>query len=139
LQYFLHALVAVVGVDLLHAQTEGDVLFHGHVGEQRVALEDHADVSLLRAQRNDVLAIKQNFPTVNRGQTGNAAQQRGLAAPGRAEQGDELAFGNFAVDIAKHGRTGVALLQVLDADEAHWLLSLFKILAAQVSTSTKKK
>ena len=34
---------------------------------------------------------------------------------------------------------GVTFLQVLDADEAHWLLSLFKILAAQVSTSTKKK
>jgi hypothetical protein len=32
-----------------------------------------------------------------------------------------------------------SFLQVLDADEAHSLLSLFKMLATQVSTSTKKK
>src|SRR5471032_530835 len=139
LEGFHDALVAVVGVDLLHLQAEGDVLFHGHVGEQRVALEHHADRAFLRAQRDDVLAIQQDFPAVYRRQAGDAAQQGRLAAARRAEQGDEFALGDFAVDVTEYRRAGVAFLQVLDADEAHWLLSLFKMLAAQVSTSTKKK
>ena len=88
---------------------------------------------------HDVLAIQEDLATVHRRKPGDAAQQSGFAATGRAEQGDELAFGDLAIDIAEHRGAGVAFLQVLDADEAHWLLSLFKRVAAQVSTSTKKK
>ncbi len=134
-----HTLVAVRCVDFLHAQAEGDVLFHGHVGEQGVALEDHADAAFLRAQRDDVLPVEDDLAGIHRGQAGNAAQQSGLATTGRAEEGDEFALADLAIDVAEHRRAGVAFLQVLDADVAHWLLSLFKMLAAQVRTSTKKK
>ncbi|MNK86595.1 hypothetical protein D3C87_1065120 [compost metagenome] len=91
------------------------------------------------AQRHDVDAIQQDLAAIHWRQSGNATQQGGLAATGRAEQGDELALVDFAVDIAEHGGAGVAFLQVLDADIAHSLLSLFKMLAIQVRTSTKKK
>src|SRR5450830_1238676 len=139
LEGFHDALVAVVGIDLLHLQAEGDVLFHGHVGEQRVALEHHADRAFLRAQRDDVLVVEEYLAAVHRGQAGDAAQQGGLAATGRAEQGDEFTLGDFAVDVAEHRGAGVGFFQVLDTDEAHWLLSLFRRLATQVSTSTKRK
>ncbi|MNL68775.1 hypothetical protein D3C87_1935520 [compost metagenome] len=73
-QDFGDALLAVIRVDLLHAQTESDVLFHGHVGKQRVALEHHADPAFLRAQRHDVDPIEQDLAAVHRGQPGDATQ-----------------------------------------------------------------
>jgi len=139
LQRLGHALVAVVGTDLLHAQAEGHVLFDGHVGEQRIALEHHADAALLRAQGHDVLAVEEDLAAIYRRQPGDAAQQRGLAATGRAEQGDEFALGDAAIDIAENRGAGIGFLQVFNADEAHWLLSLFRKVATQVSTSTKRK
>ena len=81
LQHFLYALVAVVGVDFLHAQAEGNVLLYGHVGEQRVALEHHADLAFLRAQGHDVLAIQEDLATVHRGKPGDTAQQGDLPQP----------------------------------------------------------
>ncbi|MNS50658.1 hypothetical protein D3C72_833120 [compost metagenome] len=138
-QYFGDAFLAVIGIDLLHAQTKGDVLLHGHVGEQRIALEHHADPAFLRAHRHDIGTIEQDFAAIHRSQAGDAAQQGGFAATGRAEQGDELTFLDFAIDIAEHRGAREAFLKMLDADIAHSLLSLFKILAIQVRTSTKKK
>ncbi|MNP73909.1 hypothetical protein D3C76_1706980 [compost metagenome] len=49
LQHLAYPRLAIVAVDLLHAQAKRDVLLDGHVGEQRVALEHHADPALLRA------------------------------------------------------------------------------------------
>ena len=57
-------------------------------------------MTFLRAQWDDVLAIQQDFPTVHRGQPGDATQQCGLAATGWAEEGDELALGYLAVVIS---------------------------------------
>ena len=93
----------------------------------------------LRTQRHDIDAIEEDLAAIDRCQAGDATQQCGFAATGGAEQGDEFTLVDFAVDVAEHGRAGVAFLQVLDADIAHSLLSLFKMLAIQVRTSTKKK
>ncbi len=65
---------ALVGTDFLNPQAEGYVLLDGHVGKQRIALEHHADVALLRRERHQVAAIEQNAPAVDRGQPGDAAQ-----------------------------------------------------------------
>ncbi|MNR46202.1 hypothetical protein D3C85_1651390 [compost metagenome] len=85
------------------------------------------------------MIIEQDLAAVHRGQPGDAAQQRGLAATGRTEEGDEFTLADFTVDVAEDRGAQIALLEVLDADVAHSLLSLFKILATQVRTSTKKK
>ncbi|MCY1177578.1 hypothetical protein D9M73_178920 [compost metagenome] len=126
------------GGHLLHAQAEGDVLLHGHVGEQRVALEHHADAALLRRQRHQVLPVQQDLPAVHFGQAGDAAQQGGLAAAGRAQQGDEFTLADFAVNVAEDRGLAVAFVQAADGKKAH-ALSLFRRLAAQVNSSTKKK
>ena len=49
------------------------------------------------------------------------------------------ALGDAAVDITEYRGAGIGFLQVFNADEAHWLLSLFRKVATQVSTSTKRK
>jgi len=58
--------------------------------EERVVLEHHADVACfgrkqLTALAHD-LAIKRDLARLNRFETGNAAQHRGLAATARAEE-----------------------------------------------------
>jgi hypothetical protein len=51
-----------------------------------------------------------------RQQAVDAAQQRGLAAAGRPDHGDDLAFGHVEIDIAEYFERTVTLGQSLDAD-----------------------
>ena len=55
-----HLRVAVGAGQAADPQREGDVLRHRHVREQRIALEDHAEVAPLRRQGGDVAAIQQH-------------------------------------------------------------------------------
>ena len=138
LQHFLDPLLGFAAFDLLHALAEGDVLLHGHIGEQRVALEHHADAALLRGNGHQVLAVEQNLPAIDPGQAGDTTQQGGFAAAGRAEQGDEFTLGDLAVDVAENRGIAVALVQALNTQITHDF-SLFRRLAAQVISSTNMK
>ena len=51
---------------LAHAQAEGDVLEHRHVPEQRVVLEDEADVALADGRVGDVLVLVEDRAAVRR-------------------------------------------------------------------------
>jgi len=51
-----------------------------------------------------------------RQQSVDTAQQRGLAAAGRADDGDDLALADFEVDVAEHFERAVMLAQSLDAN-----------------------
>ncbi|SPZ06525.1 Uncharacterised protein [Pseudomonas aeruginosa] len=66
----------------LHAQAEGDVVEHRHVAEQRVVLEDEADVAVAHVVLRDVLAMEHDVAGVRGFQPGDDPQQGGLAAPG---------------------------------------------------------
>src|SRR5215813_3034868 len=66
------------------AQAESDVFGHGHSREERVILEEHADVAVARAQVFDALAAKKYLAAVRRLQTGDQPQRGALAAAGRA-------------------------------------------------------
>ena len=134
----LHALAAFVSGDFLHAQAEGDVLRHRQVGEQCIALEHHADAAFLRGKRQQILPVEDYLTAIDRCQAGDAAQQRGLAAAGRAEQGDEFAPVDFAVDVTEYRGGGVLLVQAANAQVTH-VRSLFRRLAAQVQSTTKLK
>ena len=118
-QHFADAFVTVVRIDLLHAQTEGNVLLDGHVGEQRVALEHHADPAFLRAQRHDVDAIEQDLAAIHRRQPGDTTQQRGLAATGRADEHQEAAFLDGEVDALQHLRRAEPLHETIDFEKRH--------------------
>jgi hypothetical protein len=75
----------------LHAQAESHVVEHAHVAEQRVVLEHEADVAFAHMGVGGVLAVEQHAAAVRRLEPGDDAQQRGLAAAGRAQQRDQLA------------------------------------------------
>ena len=68
------------------AQAEGDVLEHRHVAEQRVVLEDEADVALAGMQVGGLGAGEQDVALIGRFHAGDDAQQRRLAAAGGTEQ-----------------------------------------------------
>jgi hypothetical protein len=50
----------LIAGDAAHLQTEGDVLGHGQVGEDGVALEDHGGVARVGRLVGDVLSIHQD-------------------------------------------------------------------------------
>ena len=88
---FMHPGSDLLGRHAVHPEREGDVLRHGHVGKQGVALEHGVDVAILRRDPGHVLAIEENAATVGLVEARDHAQQRGLAAAGGSEEGEELA------------------------------------------------
>ena len=79
-------------------QPVGHVLEHGHVRIERVVLEHHCHVALAGLEAADVAIADMDAAARERLQAGDAAQQRGLAAAGRADDDDELAVGDLEVD-----------------------------------------
>ena len=74
-----------------HLQAEADVAAHGHVREQRVVLEHHAEAALLGRSASMRLLVEPDAAAGHRQQAGDAVERRRLAAARRAEQRDELA------------------------------------------------
>ena len=80
------------GVLLLFQRAE-DVLLHRHIREQRVVLEQQANVPLLRGQVDTLLAVEQDTAiqhdaaAVGSDDASNAAQGHAFAAAGCAEDG----------------------------------------------------
>src|SRR5207253_6766463 len=59
---FAHALGPLRTRKCAHAQRKGDVALDGHVGEQRVVLEDDADVAPVRLAARKISAADLNDP-----------------------------------------------------------------------------
>ena len=91
--------------DAAGAQTEGDVLQRGQVGEQQVVLEDDGDRSLLGDHEGvggrfvEDLAVELDAPLVDRQQPGQTAEHSALAGPVGSEHGDGLAALGGQVDV----------------------------------------
>ncbi len=105
----------------LDAQTEGHVLEHGHVAEQRVVLEHEAHVALTHVHVGGVFSAEQDVAAVRGFQTRDDAQQRGLAAARRAQQGQEFAGVDVEVHVLQRMEAAKVLVDVTDLD-AHGLL-----------------
>jgi hypothetical protein len=74
---------------------KGDVLEHGHVPEERVVLEDKADAAVAGIAMRSVFAIEENVAGVGEFQSGDDAQQRGLAGARRSQQRHQFARRNL--------------------------------------------
>jgi len=85
-------------------QPEGDVVRHAHVAEQRVVLEHHANLAFARRKAAHFLVMEQQRPAsgIGRIQSGDDAQQGGLAGSRRADKGDQLT----GFDRQVHARQG---------------------------------
>ena len=92
-------------------QAIGHVVEDRHVRPDGVALEHHAQVSLLGRQKDlvrhggDVVALDLDVAAVGMLEAGDAPERRGFAASRRPQQGDELTLFDGEVD-SRHGHFG---------------------------------
>ena len=100
-------------------EAEGDVLGHRHVGEERVGLEDHADIALVRPQARDIASVDADLAGGRLLEARHHAQGRGLAAARGPEEGDELPALDRDVEMLHPGLGAEDFPQVLDLEEFH--------------------
>ena len=72
-------------------QPVADILTHGHMRKQTIALKHGVHWTLLGPQPGHVLAFDEDSPGSRHDEPANHAQQRGLPASGRAQERKELA------------------------------------------------
>jgi hypothetical protein len=80
----------------LDVEPVGDVLAHGLPGEQPEVLEDHRDA---RRGAGDRLGVQPDLALSRREQPAHGAQQRRLAAAGRADDAHQLVLADLQVDV----------------------------------------
>ena len=95
------------------AKAESDILFNGEMWKQRVILENHPDLPLLRrhplADAADHLVMQPDFAAGDFLEAGDTAQQSGLAAARRTEQAGDLPLFQTKIDAIDDGMFAVAL------------------------------
>jgi hypothetical protein len=104
-------------------QPERDVAFHGQVREQCVVLEHHADMAALRRQHRpgpgNQNAVEPDAAGAYRLETGNAAQDRRLAAAAGPEQAADGPPRQGEIQPAHNLGAVVAVVQSLDFELVH--------------------
>ena len=107
----------------LATEAESDVLFDREMREQRVVLKDHADAPLFRRyalpRPADCLLAQADFAIGDFLETGDAAQQGGLAAARRAKQAGNAASLELKVDPIDDGLFSVALNDAIEFKLSH--------------------
>jgi hypothetical protein len=105
---------------LSQLQAEGHVVERAHVRVERVVLEDHRDVAVLRRQPvHDVIADA-NRPLGDVLEPGDHPQRRGLAAAGRTDEDNELPVADLEVQPGDGLRAvRVDLRQLLELNLRH--------------------
>ena len=88
--------------DLLQLEGEGHIIINSHVGIERVVLEDHGDVAVLRGDVVHELAVDVQLALGDLLQTGDHAERCGFAAAGRADEDDEFLVLDVEVELL-HG------------------------------------
>ena len=103
-----------------HLQREAHVLLDGHVRVQRIALEHHRHAALRRIERGHAAPADADIAVVDVLEPRDHAQQRRLAAAGRADEHGELAIGDVQVDALEHlDAAAVALAQAAQLHVSH--------------------
>ena len=73
-------------------------------GQQQILLKHVADIRGPNAARAELLAMPANLARVGRNEPADHVQERGLSAPRRSDNGDDLALAEHEAQIAHHGR-----------------------------------
>jgi hypothetical protein len=92
---------------------------------ERVVLEDHRDVAVLRRDVRDVLLADVDVAVVDLFEAGEHPQGGRLAAPGRADEDEELTVRDVEAEGVHRGTraTGVETGRVVESDRSHGLFS----------------
>ena len=116
----LDAAVDLVLLDLAQLQAEGEVVVHAHVRVERVALEHHRDVAVLRRHVVDDPVADEEAPVADLLEAGHAAQRGRLAAARGADQDEELAVLDLEVQVVDGDDVfAVPLVHVVERDGRH--------------------
>ena len=98
----LHAPLQLVLRRLAESQAEPEVLLDGHVGVERVVLEDHRDVAFLRWEVGHLRVADEDLARRHLFEPREDAEDRRLPATGRTDQHHELAVADLERDVV-HG------------------------------------
>ena len=115
-----HALVDLLLRQLAQLEPEGEVLLDGHVRVERVALEDHRDVPVLRSQVVDDSVADADLAVADLLEAGEHPQRGRLAAAGRPDEDHQLGVLDLELEVV-HGLrpVGIDLGDVLVGDLCH--------------------
>ena len=112
-----HPLIALGGRHPAHSQAVLDVARDGHVGEQGIALEHHADVSLFEGHVVDDAAADRDFPGCRALVPADHPQGGGLAAAAGADEKQELTVVDVESDVIDGQRVAKPLADVSDFED----------------------
>ena len=96
-------------------QPEGHVLGHRHVGKQRIGLEHHPDIALVRPQPGDVATAEMHPAGIEVDEPGGGKQRGALAGSGRAKQCENLAIRHCEVEASQGALAAVGFPHALQA------------------------
>ena len=106
----------------LHAadtQGKAEILRDSEMRIERIGLEHHGDAAPGGRRGGNVAAIDQHAAGTRVLEPRDDAQQRGLAAAGRADEDDEFAVLHVEVDALQHVDVAERLLHLFDFQRAH--------------------
>ncbi len=115
-QQLVHAPGDLRPGDLARLEPIAHIAGHGEIGKEGVGLEDDAVVALGGGQGGDVASGHHHQPRVLALQPGDDAEERGLPAPGGAEEADELARVHRERDAAQGDEDAELLGDALQRD-----------------------
>ena len=98
-QHFFHARGDFVLRHFVLLQSEGNVLLHGHVREQGIALKHHIDGTFVGCKLGNILTVKDDFALIGAFHTRQHTQQRRFTAAGTAQKGKDFMLINIQVDV----------------------------------------
>jgi hypothetical protein len=104
----------LVGRALL--EREADILGHGHVRKERVALKHHADAAPVGRHSHERRAVDVDLAARGVVEAGDHHQRGGLAGSARTQQGDELARLDREAHIIDRGHGAEALADLVEHD-----------------------
>ncbi len=118
-----HVVQAAPRLDLRrlpHLEPVAEVLAYGHVRIERVALEDHGNVATARREVGHVDLVDSGRAAGDLLETGDHAQEGGLAAPRRADEHHELAVRDRDAHVVDgHESVAVDLRHPVELDPRH--------------------
>ena len=85
--------------------------------DQLKGAADAGGADLIGPQSGEAAAGKPDFSLVGPDDAGDQVEHRRLAGPIRADQGDDVAFGNREADVGDGSQAAELLRQVLDLQE----------------------
>src|SRR4051812_35979396 len=119
-----HALVDNRGSLFPYGQSETEVLANRHVRVERVILEDHRDVTLLRRQVGDVPVVDPDDAIGYALESGHHPEHGRFAAARWTDEDEELAIGDLEAEVAgSRISVRVNFIYVLETDTSHRILA----------------